>query len=60
MPPFLQAFATINPMTYMVNAIRGLLISGDLSTLPIDILAIALFDAIVFSLATWSFKKIIE
>ncbi len=60
MPPLLQSFAAINPMTYMVNAIRGLLITGDISTLPLDLLAILLFDAVIFSLATWSFKKIIE
>ncbi len=60
MPPLLQAFAGINPMTYMVDALRGLLITGSVSGLATDLLAIAVFDAVIFLLANWSFKKIIE
>jgi ABC-2 type transport system permease protein len=60
MPPILKEFALINPMSYIVDAVRGLMISGNLTNLPIDLVAIALFDAIMFALASVSFKRIIE
>jgi len=60
MPPLLQDFANINPMSYIVDATRGLLITGNLNQLPLDICVTLLFVAIIFGLATWSFKKIIE
>jgi len=60
MPPILQELAVINPLSYVVDAVRGLIISGDLSSLPIDLLAIVFFDVIMFGVASVSFKKIIE
>ena len=59
-PEFLQFFAIINPTTYIVGAVRALLITGDLSQLPLDILFILLFDAVAFTIAAWSFRKIVE
>jgi len=60
MPPILREFALFNPMSYVVDAVRGLMISGDFTSLPIDLVAIALFDAIMFVVASVSFKRIIE
>ncbi len=60
MPPVLQYFAFFNPLTYAVDAVRGLIISGDVSSLPLDILAIAVFDVLMFAAASISFRKIIE
>lgn len=60
MPPILQEFALVNPMSYVVSAVRSLMISGDLSSLPLDLASIAIFDAIMFVVASISFKKIIE
>ena len=60
MPQILQLFASINPMTYMVSATRALLISGDLSGLGIDILAIVIFDVAIFALASWNFTQVIS
>jgi len=60
MPPILQEFSRFNPMSYIVDAVRGLMISGNLSNLPIDLLAIALFDTAMFVLASISFKRIVE
>jgi ABC-2 type transport system permease protein len=60
MPSILQEFALINPLSYVVDATRSLMITGDLSNLPIDLLAIILFDVIMFGIASISFKKIIE
>jgi ABC-2 type transport system permease protein len=60
MPPILREFSTFNPLSYVVDAVRGLLITGDLSNLLIDLVAIAIFDAVLFILASISFRRIIE
>ena len=36
MPPLLQRIAVLNPLTYSVDAVRDLMISGDLSHLARD------------------------
>ena len=60
MPGVLQFFAIFNPLTYAVDAVRGLIITGDLTNLPTDIAAVMIFDAIMFAVASVSFRKIIE
>jgi len=60
MPRALQYIAVLNPLTYAVDATRGLLISGDLSSLAVDVVAIIVFDVVIFAVASVSFKKIIE
>jgi ABC-2 type transport system permease protein len=60
MPAVLQYVSMVNPMSYVVDASRSLMITGDLSNILIDIVAILLFDAMMFALASANFKKIIE
>jgi ABC-2 type transport system permease protein len=60
MPDALKYFSSVNPMSYVVDAVRGLMITGDLSNLWIDLIAIAIFDVVLFISASVSFKKIIE
>jgi len=60
MPPILQYFAIINPMSYVVDAVRSLMVSGDFAALPQDIFVLVIFDLVMFSAASVSFKKIIE
>jgi ABC-2 type transport system permease protein len=60
MPRVLQTIAVLNPLTYAVDAVRGLAISGDLSYLLRDSTALIMFDVIMFIVASISFKKIIE
>jgi ABC-2 type transport system permease protein len=60
MPRLLQAIAVINPLTYAVDAVRGLVISGDVSHLFRDSIALVTFDIVMFVVASISFKKIIE
>ncbi|MEM0174249.1 MAG: ABC transporter permease [Sulfolobaceae archaeon] len=60
MPLPLQYIAMGNPLTYINNLCRGLLITGDLSTLPVDITAVIIFNALMYILSTISFKRIIE
>jgi ABC-2 type transport system permease protein len=60
MPSLLQRIAVLNPLTYAVDAVRGLMISGDVSHLAIDTAAIIVFDVLMFAAASVSFRKIIE
>jgi ABC-2 type transport system permease protein len=60
MPPVLQEFSKVNPMTYIVDAVRGLIVSGDLSNLGIDLVTIAVFVLAMFVLASACFRRMIE
>ena len=60
MPLILQYIAQFNPMSYIVDAARSLMISGNLINLPLDICVIALFDILIFIVASVSFRRIIE
>jgi ABC-2 type transport system permease protein len=59
MPDWLKAIAFINPLSYVVNAMRALLITGDLSGLPTDIIAILVATIFFLVLASIGFKKIL-
>jgi ABC-2 type transport system permease protein len=60
MPGWLKVLATVNPLSYVVDAMRALLISGDLSHLPLDMFVITLSTAIFITLASFSFKRIVS
>jgi ABC-2 type transport system permease protein len=59
MPGWLKTIAVINPLSYVVDAMRCLLITGDLSSLPLDILAIVTATVALVVLASLSFRRII-
>jgi len=58
MPPWLQAVALVNPLSYVVSALRALLITGDLSHLPIDLLGVAITCIIFISLSSIAFRRV--
>jgi ABC-2 type transport system permease protein len=60
MPIWIKFIATINPLTYIVNAIRSLMITNDLSQFPLDVAAIVGSTAILVALANWRFRKIVS
>lgn len=60
MPPVLRELAFFNPMSYVVDAVRALTVSGNLANIVIDLVAIALFDITMFFVASISFDRIIE
>ncbi len=59
MPDWLKAIAVANPLSYVVDAMRSLLVTGDLSSIPTDILALAIATTILISLASLSFRRIL-
>ncbi|WP_340690123.1 ABC transporter permease [Hydrogenobacter thermophilus] len=60
MPPILRELSIINPLTYAVDAVRGLLITGDISKLYLDLGVLITFDILMFTLSSLSFRRIIE
>jgi ABC-2 type transport system permease protein len=60
MPLTMQYISMFNPLSYQVDALRGLLISGDTSRIFVDIFAIAIFNLITTTLASLNFKRIVE
>lgn len=59
MPSWLQAVANVNPLSYMVNGLRALLLSGDITqaVFCIAILAIGTFAMAILS--AYMYPKII-
>jgi ABC-2 type transport system permease protein len=60
MPSWLQPIAAVNPLSYVVDAIRALLGTGNLSSVPIDILAIVIATIVLLVLASLSFRRVIS
>ncbi len=59
MPDWLKVIARGNPLTYIVDAMRALLVTGDLSSIGIDVLVICGTTAILVILASLGFRRIL-
>ena len=60
LPAWLKVVVTINPLSYAVDAIRSLLVTNDLSSLPLDLAVLIFATFVLVGLASWSFKRIIS
>jgi ABC-2 type transport system permease protein len=60
MPGWVKYIAMINPLTYIVGAIRSLMVTGDFTQFPIDVAVIIAFTAMLVALASWRFRKIVS
>lgn len=60
MPRWLKAIALVNPLSYVVDAMRTLLVTGDFSSLGKDALAIFIATAAMITLASLAFRKILS
>jgi ABC-2 type transport system permease protein len=60
MPVWTKPIAIINPLTYVVDAMRDLLATGNLHSLPLDFLVIAATTIIFLVLASLGLKKMIS
>jgi len=60
MPTWLQFISTYNPLTYVVDAMRSMLLTGDYSGLPLDILATLIATVFFILLASTLLKRLIE
>jgi ABC-2 type transport system permease protein len=60
MPRWLKAIAVVNPLSYVVSAMRALLVTGDFTSLGKDILALLLATSAMIVIASLSFRKILS
>lgn len=60
MPQWLQFISRGNPLTYVVDALRALLLPGYVADLPLDIAALLVSTLIFVALATFFIKRLIE
>ncbi len=60
MPDWLKIVARLNPLSYVVDAMRGLLIAGQISNVPADLGAVIVATALIMGLASLSFSRIIN
>lgn len=60
LPTWLKAVVTINPLSYVIDAIRGLLVTKNLSQLPLDLLVTVVTTVLMVCLASWSFRRILS
>ncbi len=60
MPGWLKAIAVVNPLSYVVDAMRALLVTNDFSSLGRDILALFAATTAMIVLASLSFRKILS
>lgn len=60
MPAWLQDVSKYNPLSYVVDAMRSMLLTGDYSGLPLDILVLSVSTILFVSCASILLKKLIE
>jgi len=60
MPTWLKYVAMVNPVSYTVDAMRAMLLTGDYSNLPVDIAAISFSTILFVSLASLKIKRMLE
>jgi ABC-2 type transport system permease protein len=59
MPTWLQVIATINPLTYMVDGLRTILVTNSFSALPFDILFLAIATFLISILSAYMYPKVV-
>ncbi len=59
MPSWLQTVANVNPLSYMVDGLRSLLITGDLSRLPFDMIVLIAVTFGISILSAYMYPKVI-
>jgi len=60
MPTWLKVIAHINPLSYIVEAMRALLVTADYSHIALDCGITVLATAVLVTLASTSFSRIIR
>ena len=60
MPAWLQVIAKYNPLSYVVDAMRSMLLTGDFSNLPLDIFVLLVSTTLFIACASVMLKRLIE
>ncbi|HVY67789.1 MAG TPA: ABC transporter permease [Patescibacteria group bacterium] len=59
MPRWLQVVASVNPLSYMVDGLRGLIVSGNMAQLPLDLLVLAAATLVISAISAWLYPKVV-
>jgi ABC-2 type transport system permease protein len=59
MPEWLQVVANVNPLSYMVEGLRALLISGNISSLLIDMTILSVVAFLISLLTAYMYPKVV-
>lgn len=59
MPSWLQFIAKINPLSYMVDGLRALIIGGNYVSLPQDIIVLAATTILISLVSTYMYPKVV-
>ncbi|HVN66953.1 MAG TPA: ABC transporter permease, partial [Candidatus Sulfotelmatobacter sp.] len=59
MPGWLQVVANINPLSYMVDGLRALLVTGVTSNLPLDIAVLLVSTLAISLLSAYMYPKVV-
>jgi ABC-2 type transport system permease protein len=60
MPPWLQTVSLFNPLSYVVDAVRAMILTGDYSNLAVDAVVLGGFTLLFLGVASVSIRRIIE
>lgn len=60
MPVWLRYVAYVNPLSYVVDAMRAILVTGDYSGLPLDIFAMTVSTVFFIGLASVVVKRLVQ
>lgn len=58
MPSWLQTVAYLNPLSYMVDGLRGLLVTGSLVRLPSDMAILVVVTAVISVVSAFMYPKV--
>ena len=56
-PPWLHAILLLNPLSYGVNAIRGVLLGYDSASVPFNLLVLLCFTMVMMAIAIWMSRR---
>ena len=59
MPGWLQFVANINPLSYMVEGLRGLMVTGNIARLPIDLAILAIVTLVISIISAYMYPKVV-
>jgi len=60
MPAWLQVVSRINPLTYIVDALRALLVTSDFSHIWLDVGVMVLAVIVLTAMAVFGFRRVLE
>ncbi len=56
-PPWFHVILLLNPLTYGVNAIRGVLLGYDIASVPLNLAILLAFTVVMIIIAIWMSRK---